>query len=205
MASKPGSADTARSIRRVARLDEIEQMILDGMDGREIKIKVRANPDKWPGEDGAPLTSRQIERDVREVWLRLRKRHEEEREHLITKAIVKWERRERLADAAKDYKSGNVALANWTRIHGLYAPTRAEVEVKGAVQVNVNVQVRALVNVLSERGLAALRVLHEEIEAARAAGKLLPAAGVRAGGRGDEDEPSEDDEPASVPSSGSVN
>jgi hypothetical protein len=47
-----------------------------------------------------------------------------------------------------------------------------------SVEVDVNVQVRGIIDVLSERGLAAMRVLHEEIEAARAAGRLpkLPAA-----------------------------
>lgn len=46
-----------------------------------------------------------------------------------------------------------------------------------SVEVDVNTQVRGIVNVLSERGLAVLCVLHDEIEAARVAGRLpeLPA------------------------------
>lgn len=199
MPRTPDSADTARGVLRRARLDYIEGLLLDDMPAREIIKEIAGNP-RWLNEQGQPLHERTVYRNIHEVWHRIRARYDAERDVLHAKARAKWERRERLADKAGDLKAANAALDAWTKLHGLYAPKKAELEVKGAVRVDVNVQVRGIVGVLSARGLEALRVLHEEIEAARVAGRL-PAAAAAPTGEPEEDE----DEPAPVPADGSVN
>jgi len=203
MPSAPGGPKVktnGRSVVREARINAIVEKLLEGKEKREAVQELAAILVR---PDGAPLSDRLIDRDFHEAWRKIRARFDAQRDHLVALARVKWERRERLADEDKDRKAGNVALANWTRVVGAYAPTRAQVEVTGQVEVNVNLQARAIVGVLSERGLAAMRVLHEEIEAARLAGKLpaLPAGPAER----DPDDDEDDDDPVPVPSSGSVN
>lgn len=182
MPSKPGSATTARSIARVSRIDRIEQLLLDA--DKPVEPTIRR---EFPNEDGTPLSERVIKRDIAEAWHRIRARFDAERDILAAKARAKWERRERLADKRGDTQAGNYALDRWTKLLGLYAPTK--LEVSGGVSMRVDVRLDGIVGILDAEGLAALEVVMAQIERARAAG-LLPEPSD-----GAEDEPSTRPEP----------
>lgn len=63
------------------------------------------------------------------------------------------------------------ARKEFHRIHGMHAAKKVHL----SAEINVAIDVNAVVGILSDRGLEALDILMAEIEAAKARGELVPA------------------------------
>lgn len=88
---------------------------------------------------------------------------------------------QRIADAHEDEEpsAAVAALREIGRLNGLYAPSQLKVT-HGA---ELPLQLDAILAILDEKGHAALAVIQEQIERAKAEGRLaLPAAGATSGG-----------------------
>lgn len=91
----------------------------------------------------------------------------------LVRARRSWQRRLRRAEAAGDESAANYALDRICKLDGSYAPKK--VEMSGMVGVTVNISMRSIVGVLDAAGLAALELVMQQVELAKARGEL-PAA-----------------------------
>lgn len=163
MTSLPGRTTKGFSIERLRRVDEIEEALLSE-DPPAVVDLIKSIMQKHD------ISRRQAYRDLAEAQLQLARVRSKNREELFAHADWNWRRREAKADAAGDHKAGNAAAAEWCKLHGLNAPKK--VEMSGEVKIGVHVDVHAIIGILDEKGLAAWQLVREQIEAARADGRL---------------------------------
>lgn len=194
MPSQPDQ-DSGRSLERNRRIALVERLILESVDTGADPLTAKDIAAKL-GEARA-VSARQLNYDIREAWRRIAATREKDREALFARADLGWQRRERLADKRGDTQAGNYALDRWAKLHGLNAPTRVQVGGSIGLHVTVDVQLRGIIGVLDAAGLAALQVVLDQVELAKAAGKL-PELTAPAAGEGDEPGEVAEDEPEPV-------
>ena len=190
MASKPGAPETLRARKRLERIDTIEAMLLSAEPPSTTEI-IDLIKKRWN------IGERIAYRDLATAWHRIRDRISAERDIDAAKIRVWWERLASKAEKSGDMKAAVSGLANLTKMLGLYAPTKAQLEVTGSVKVGVQLDVRAVIGVVDADGLAALEVVMAQLERARAEGMLPEPAAAP-----EEPDYDEDEEP---PPAGSVN
>lgn len=95
----------------------------------------------------------------------------EERAIRKTRARATWQAQYRKCLTAKDFSAANYALDRLCKLDGLFAPTKHKVEVGGSITVGI--QIRNVMSVLDARGIEAMAVVLEQLEAAKQKGLLV--------------------------------
>lgn len=168
MPSTPGSAQTLRARQREPRFDLIEKMLLVCTPRPHSTLEIVAALRR-----DFRISQRLAYRDLAEVWQRRASEQARDRAALVAEAEFEWRRREAIADDRGETHAGNIALRERHKLLGLYAPKKIEHSGSVGVSMTIDVKLDILVGVLDAKGLAALDVVLEQIEAARSAG-LLP-------------------------------
>lgn len=95
----------------------------------------------------------------------------EERGLRKAQAIAVWKAQFRRCIKKGDMSAANYAQDRLCRIYGLYAPLKHKVEMTGSISVGV--QIRNVMNVLDARGLEAMAIVLEQLDAAKQKGLLV--------------------------------
>jgi len=106
--------------------------------------------------------------EIRAAETRRNERIADKAEELAGKAAALGE----YAEAATLQRTAIAASREVSRLTGAYAPKQVQVTHTGRVEVAVALKVDAILAILDEAGLAAMRVVQEQIEAAKASGRL---------------------------------
>lgn len=106
--------------------------------------------------------------DITETYARALPDSQEESSTRLARARRSWQRRLRVCEEQGDQSAANYALDRLCKLDGLYAPKKLEL----TANVTVSVSMRSVVGVLDAAGLAALEVVMQQVEAAKARGEL---------------------------------
>lgn len=164
-----------RARDRNERLAHIERLLGEPMSGRQLCLRI--------AEDYA-ISERQAYVDLAEVYARIAADGREESAVRVERARAFWDRRIRRleARATAAFKAGkhsaaasfesaaNYAADRKMKLDGLYPAKK--LELSGSVNVNIGIRVTAVVGILDEAGLAALSVVMQQVEGAKARGLL---------------------------------
>ncbi|MDQ1446791.1 MAG: hypothetical protein QOI20_3255 [Acidimicrobiaceae bacterium] len=151
-----------RLVEKNKRIERIEDLIAQQYSTKQIVAKV---------VDEFGVAERTAYTDITECYERAVPDSEEERSRRLDRARRSWQRRMRLAEEKGDQSAANYALDRLCKLDGLYAPKKVEM----SSSVTVSVSMRSVVGVLDAAGLAALELVMQQVEAAKARGEL-PAA-----------------------------
>ena len=160
----PGTRETEIDLRLVEqnkRIVRIEELIAQQYSTRQIALKIAE-------EFG--VAERTAYNDIHETYERALPETEAESKTRIARARRAWQRRYQKADEDNDHTAANQALDRLCKLEGVYAPKK--IEMSGSVGLSVNVSMRSVVGVLDASGLAALELVMQQVEAARARGEL---------------------------------
>jgi hypothetical protein len=113
--------------------------------------------------------------DLKEAMARAVPESEDERISRIDRARRMWQRRIRICELQNKQADANYAADKLCKLEGVYAPKK--IEFSGTV--GVAIEMRAVMGILDAAGIAALELVLEQVERAKAAGKL-PAPGAPA-------------------------
>lgn len=123
----------------------------------------------------------------------------EERAIRKTRARATWQAQYRKCLAAKDFSAANYALDRLCKLDGLFAPQKHKVEMTSSIAIGV--QIRNVMTVLDTRGLEAMAIVLEQLEAAKQKGLLVeePVGTPALHAGGDPDGLIDVDEPKPLP------
>lgn len=116
------------------------------------------------------ITERTAYSDIAAVYASVQAESADDSAIRIGRARRTWQRLMRDAEEHDDRAAANYAHDRLCKLDGLYAPKR--VEMSGSVGLSVSVSMRSIIGVLDATGLAALEIIMQQVEAAKARGEL---------------------------------
>lgn len=147
---------------REQRLERIDELVYEGLTTHKI-AQLIASEHK--------IAIRTAYQDIREAAERRAPDEEAARMSLQERAAAHWKYREQVAERAGKLNDANYAFDRWCKVKGAFSPKK--VEITGSI--GVSVQMRAVLAVLDADGKAALELVLRQLDAAKAAGKLVEA------------------------------